>query len=53
MECFGSEEAFIQKLDALFVQPSVEGDATSPDISQRYLMSQYVNVSLGTTPLPI
>ena len=34
VECFGSEEQFLSKLDSLFILPSViEGDDVSPDIS--------------------
>ena len=34
VECFGSEEQFLPKLDSLFILPSViEGDDVSPDIS--------------------
>ena len=34
VECFGSEEHFLSKLDSLFILPSViEGDDVSPDIS--------------------
>lgn len=39
---FGSEAAFIQKLDRLFVQPTeVEGENTSPDISG--MIGQYAH----------
>ena len=39
---FGSEEAFLQKLDRLFVQPTeIEGGNTSPDISG--MIGQYAH----------
>lgn len=42
IECFGSEEAFITKLDSLFVVDStIEGDNSSPDISG--LIGQYAH----------
>ena len=42
MECFGSKEAFISKLDSLFLVSSViEGAETSPDISG--LIGQYAH----------
>lgn len=42
MECFGSKEAFIEKLDSLFVVSSViEGEEVSPDISG--LIGQYAH----------
>ena len=42
MECFGSKEAFISKLDSLFIVSSVvEGAETSPDISG--LIGQYAH----------
>ena len=42
IECFGSKEAFISKLDSLFtVSPVVEGDEASPDISG--LIGQYAH----------
>ncbi|MDO5036600.1 MAG: GH92 family glycosyl hydrolase [Porphyromonas sp.] len=42
VDCFGGEEVFIQKLDDLFVQPSViEGSNTSPDISG--MIGQYAH----------
>lgn len=42
IECFGSEDAFITKLDSLFVVESViEGDNVSPDISG--LIGQYAH----------
>ncbi len=42
MECFGSREAFINKLDQLFLLSSViEGEETSPDISG--LIGQYAH----------
>lgn len=42
VECFGGEEQLLEKLDALFVQPSeVEGDNTSPDISG--MIGQYAH----------
>ena len=41
-ELFGSEEAFLQKLDQLFVQPTeIEGGNTSPDISG--MIGQYAH----------
>ncbi len=41
-ECFGSKEAFLEKLDSLFTVPSVlEGAETSPDISG--LIGQYAH----------
>ena len=42
MECFGSKEAFIEKLDSLFIVPSIiEGEEVSPDISG--LIGQYAH----------
>lgn len=42
IECYGSKEAFIQKLDSLFIVDSkLEGDITSPDISG--LIGQYAH----------
>ncbi|WP_101689431.1 GH92 family glycosyl hydrolase [Dysgonomonas massiliensis] len=42
IECFGSKEAFVQKLDSLFIVDSkIEGDITSPDISG--LIGQYAH----------
>ena len=42
VDCFGSEEAFLQKLDSLFVVNSdIEGGNTSPDISG--LIGQYAH----------
>ena len=42
MECFGSREAFLNKLDSLFTVSSVlEGDDVSPDISG--LIGQYAH----------
>ena len=42
VECFGSKEAFINKLDSLFIVPSVvEGLDASPDISG--LIGQYAH----------
>ena len=42
MECFGSKDAFIEKLDSLFVVSSViEGEEVSPDISG--LIGQYAH----------
>ncbi len=42
VECFGSREAFISKLDSLFSAPSViEGQDSSPDISG--LIGQYAH----------
>ena len=42
IECFGSKEAFISKLDSLFIVPSViEGEESSPDISG--LIGQYAH----------
>lgn len=42
IECFGSEEAFITKLDSLFtVESTLEGDNVSPDISG--LIGQYAH----------
>jgi predicted alpha-1,2-mannosidase len=42
VECFGSTEAFIGKLDSLFIVPSViEGEESSPDISG--LIGQYAH----------
>ena len=42
ISCFGGKEAFLEKLDSLFIVPSViEGDETSPDISG--LIGQYAH----------
>lgn len=42
VECFGSKDAFISKLDSLFVvSPEIEGTNTSPDISG--LIGQYAH----------
>lgn len=42
IECYGSKDAFIQKLDSLFIVDSkLEGDITSPDISG--LIGQYAH----------
>ena len=42
VECFGSKDAFISKLDSLFIVPSaVEGAEASPDISG--LIGQYAH----------
>lgn len=42
VDCFGSEEAFLQKLDSLFLQPTeVEGQNSSPDISG--MIGQYAH----------
>ena len=42
MDCFGSKDAFLEKLDSLFIVPSViEGEEVSPDISG--LIGQYAH----------
>ena len=42
IECFGGRDAFISKLDSLFIVPSViEGEESSPDISG--LIGQYAH----------
>ena len=42
IECFGGKDAFISKLDSLFIVPSViEGEESSPDISG--LIGQYAH----------
>ena len=42
IECFGSRDAFISKLDSLFIVPSIiEGEESSPDISG--LIGQYAH----------
>ncbi len=42
VDCFGSKEAFLNKLDSLFVvQPQVAGEEASPDISG--LIGQYAH----------
>lgn len=41
VECFGSKEAFVNKLDSLFLANGDMGDASSPDISG--LIGQYAH----------
>lgn len=41
MECFGSKEAFVNKLDSLFLANGDMGEASSPDISG--LIGQYAH----------
>lgn len=41
VDCFGSREAFLEKLDSLFIVPSALGDEASPDISG--LIGQYAH----------
>lgn len=41
VDCFGSKEAFINKLDSLFIAEGDFGDASSPDISG--LIGQYAH----------